>query len=70
MATTTAILEFLETFGTVVESNEESSYVDLMMDDHKCVEFDGVQYYVPESNSFYEDDDLDIYDLLINDYLV
>lgn len=51
------ILKFLEKYGTKVLDNETSAFVELMMDDHICVEFDGVQYYVPENNSEYTEDD-------------
>lgn len=51
------ILDFLNKFGTKVKENEDSSYVELMMDNHICIEFDDVEYYVPENNSFYTEDD-------------
>lgn len=70
MATTSAILLFLDTFGIIVEENETSEYVDLMMDNHKCVEFAEVQYYVPENAIGYSESDLDIYEVLIDNYLV
>ena len=53
----TLIYDFLNEFATKVGKNEQSSYVDLMMDDHTSIEFEGQQYYVPENNSFYTQDD-------------
>lgn len=70
MITTNEILQFLNIFGIIVEDNETSEYVDLMMDNHKCIEFDGTQYYIPESSVCYSDNDLVIYDLLIDKYII
>jgi len=58
------IQEFLDKFGTKVLENEDSAQVDLMMDDHICVEWDGAEYYVPENNSSYTEDDDLIYEFL------
>lgn len=58
------ILEFLEKYGTKVLEGESSSFVELMMDDHICVKFDGVEYYVPENNSSYTEDDELIFKVL------
>lgn len=52
-----AILNFLEKFGTKVLDDEKSDFVELMMDDHHCIEFLAVQYYIPENNSEYTEDD-------------
>lgn len=38
------------------------------MDNHKCIEYGGKQYYVPEEDNFYEDEI--IYDFLIVNYLI
>jgi len=62
------ILTFLEKYATSVRDDEDSAYVELMMDNHICIEFDGKQYYIPTSNSSWTDDDSEIYDFL-NDYL-
>lgn len=58
------IQEFLEKYGTVVPDNDDCASAELMMDDHICVEFAGVQYYVPKNNSFYTEDDEFTYDIL------
>lgn len=59
-----AVTEFLKHFGTKVEENEKPDYVELMMDDHFCVTWEGTQYYVPENNSLYEPSDNAIVDYL------
>jgi len=59
------IKDFLETYGTKVLEGESSDFVELMMDDHICVEFDYVQYYIPENNSFYTEDEDLVYEFLM-----
>jgi hypothetical protein len=58
------VLEFLGKYGTKVRKKETSSYVELMMDNHKCVDFCGVEYYIPEDEVYGEDDNM-IYDYLV-----
>tara|TARA_R110002050_G_scaffold79261_12_gene169492 strand:- start:26689 stop:26886 length:198 start_codon:yes stop_codon:yes gene_type:complete len=60
------IKEFLTERGTKVRKNESCDYVELMMDDHKCIEYGGKQYYLPESNLF--GDDEKIFDFLVYNY--
>jgi hypothetical protein len=45
------VKKHLETYGVKVRENESSDYVELMMDDHKCVEFEGQAWYLPDSIS-------------------
>lgn len=49
---------FLNEFGTKV--NECIEDTDLMMDDHICIKWDDIEYYVPENNSFYSELDYEI----------
>ena len=58
--------EFLKDRCTKVRANESDSYCELMMDNHKCIEYGGKQYYVPEENLFGADEI--IYDFLIDNY--
>lgn len=60
------VKEFLTERCTKVRANETESYCELMMDNHKCIEYGGKQYYVPEDNLF--GDDEIIYDFLIDNY--
>jgi hypothetical protein len=57
---------FIKTYGTKVKSRESGSYVELMMDDHDCIEKVKIskkgkitveQFYIPQNNSFYTEDD-------------
>ena len=40
--------EFLSNHGVEVEDNEPDHYVELMMDNNKCTEWNGVQYYLSD----------------------
>lgn len=60
------VLAFLAQYGTKVKRNEDSAYVELMMDDHICIDFDDREYYVPKNNSFYTEDDEMILEYLEN----
>ena len=55
--------QFLDTHGIEVEKNEPISYVELMMDNHKCTEWQGKQYYISDSLDL-SDDEEKIYDVL------
>ena len=57
------VKKFLDTHGIEVEKNEPMSYVELMMDNHKCTEWKGVQYYLSDSLDL-SDDEEKIYDVL------
>ena len=54
----TKVNDFLNEFGTVVSECDED--VELMMDDHICIEWEGIEYYVAENNSFYTDANYDV----------
>ncbi len=56
--------EFLSEYGIEIEENEPSSYVELMMDNHKCTEWKGTQYYISDSLDLTEDEEK-IYDVLV-----
>jgi hypothetical protein len=64
------ISEFLQQFCTKVEPNEKSSFVELMMDDHDCIKYNGIEYYVPQNCMLWGDEENEIHDKLIEKYLV
>ena len=64
------IFEFLDDFCVIVQENEESYYVELMMDDHDCVYFDGCEYYVPKNHSLYTIEDVESKNYLIENHLI
>jgi len=55
---------FLSEYGIEVEENEPDGYVELMMDNHKCIEWKGKQYYISDSLDL-SDDEEKIYDVLV-----
>ena len=58
------INNFLTECGIKVQENEDSAYVELMMDDHKCIEFKGTQYYINEDTPLTANEEK-IYDALV-----
>ena len=60
------IKEFLKARATKVRKKETDSYVELMMDNHKCIQYGDKQYYLPEENLFGEEEK--IFDFLVNNY--
>jgi hypothetical protein len=56
--------QFLDMYGIEVEVNEPSAYIDLMMDNHKCIEWKGKQYYISDSLDL-TDYEENIYDVLV-----
>ena len=57
------VAEFLEDHAIEVEENEPDHYVELMMDNHKCTEWKGKQYYISDSLDLSKDEQK-IYDVL------
>ncbi len=55
--------EFLSNHSIEVSENEPDHYVELMMDNHKCVEWKGKQYYISDSLTLVDDEEK-IYDVL------
>lgn len=63
------VKEYLKDVCTKVRANESVSYTELMMDNHKCIEYGGKQYYVPDSSYTLNKEDEIIYNFLIDNYL-
>ena len=57
------VAEFLSNHGIEVGENEPDHYVELMMDNHKCTEWNGKQYYLSDSLDLTEEEQK-IYDVL------
>ncbi len=64
-----AIKEYLNKFGTCVNEIPVSE-LDVWVDDHKCIKWGSVEYFIPENNSFYTIEDEKIYDHLIKNYCI
>jgi hypothetical protein len=58
----------LDTYCTKIQKHEKSSYVELMMDNHKCIEYDGQQYYLPEECSLMDDSDELLSIMILNSF--
>lgn len=58
------VKNFLDTHGIEVEENESDYYIDMMMENHKCTEWQGIQYYLSDSLDL-SDDEEKIYDVLV-----
>ena len=58
------ISSFIDRYCTEVQENETPEYVELMMDNHKCIEWGDKQYYLPEENSLWNDDENFIAEIL------
>ena len=56
--------QFLEDHAIEVKDNEPDHYVELMMDNHKCTEWNGKQYYISDSLDLTDDEEY-IYDVLV-----
>jgi hypothetical protein len=56
--------KFLDSHGIEVEKNEPMNYVELMMDNHKCIQWKDKQYYINDSLDL-NDDEEKIYDVLV-----
>ena len=64
------IRDFLKKYCTRVQENETSDFVELMIDNHKCIEFEGVEYYVPDDNSFWNEDEELLQEFITNKFAV
>lgn len=62
------IKEFLKTFCTKVRKRESDAYVELMMDNHNCIEYNENQYYVPEGSMMFSNYDSSIKEFLVDKY--
>ena len=67
LITSDEISEYLKQFGTEVR---EGDNVELMMDNHKCIEFEDVEYYIPDGSSTKTQHDWSIFDYLVNNFHV
>jgi hypothetical protein len=60
------ITDFIKEYGVEVQPNDN---VELLMDDHKAILFNDVEYYIPENSSFWDENDEEVYDYLIEHHL-
>lgn len=63
------IEEFLKNYADEVYDMPESA-LELLMDDHICIEWEGTEYFIPENNSMYDEDDEMIYKYLFEFHIL
>jgi len=61
----TDLKEFIKTYGIKVGKDEDSATVELMMDDHDCIEFEDVEYYINDSLTVVSEREEVLYEYLI-----
>lgn len=66
--TKSEIKAFLDTFCDEVYDMPDHA-LELIMDDHKCVEYEDKQYFVPENNSFFDERDYEIQEYLFERHI-
>jgi hypothetical protein len=59
---------FLSLYGIKVKKRESLAYVELMMDNHKCIDYNGIEYYIPNGCMFWSYEDSEIFSYLIENY--
>jgi hypothetical protein len=59
------VQSILSEHGIEVQDIETLHFVELMMDDHKCIEWKGKQYYISDSLHFYSETEEKTYDALV-----
>lgn len=64
------ILEFLDSYATKSRADDPIDYVELMMDDHKYIEFENIGYYIPEHSMLWESEQEEVYNYLIENQQV
>jgi two-component SAPR family response regulator len=62
------IKEFLNQYCDEVYDMPDHA-LELLMDDHKCIVWYGKEYFIPENNSFWTEDENEIAKHLMNNFL-
>ena len=61
------IREFLNDYCDEVYDMPDSA-LELLMDDHKCIVWHGKEYFIPENNSFWTEEETEIAEHLMNNF--
>ena len=62
------IRDFLQKYCILVRKDETSDYVELIMDNHSCISFENKEWYVPDENSFWDEDEELLREFIIYTY--
>ena len=57
---------YVDSICIEVKEDEHLSYVELMMDNHKWIEWGGREYYIPEDYTAADEDEEFVYEYLTN----
>jgi len=60
------VKDYLKENCVKVRKNETDVYVELMVDNHKCINYGGIEYYVPDSS--YSNEEVIISSFLTDNY--
>lgn len=61
---------FLDTYCTLGKDDEDGAYVELMMDNHKWVEYESKGYYVPDNSMLWSEDDNLLMEMILSQFEV
>lgn len=62
------ITDFLDKYCTLVKEDDSDDYVDLMTDNHSCILFEEQEWYVPDNNSLWSEDEFLLQDFIVYTY--
>lgn len=68
-ATKKEVLEFLKEFGTRVNDTPDND-AELWMDDHICIKYNRIEWYVKQDHMMYTEWQSDLVDILKENYHV
>ena len=62
------IRDFLKKYCTIVRETDSMDYFNLMIDNHCYIKFEDVEWYVPEDNSLWDEDEQLLQDFITYHY--
>jgi hypothetical protein len=62
------ITDFLDKYCTLVKEDDSDDYVDLMTDNHSCILFEEQEWYVPDNNTLWSEDEFLLQDFIVYTY--
>jgi hypothetical protein len=62
------ITDFLDKYCTLVKEDDSDDYIDLMTDNHSCILFEEKEWYVPDNNSLWSEEECLLQDFIVYSY--
>lgn len=62
------INDFLNQYATLARDDEDSAYIELMVDNHHVIRWEGNEYYLPEENSLWNEEENLLAEMLSNTF--